>query len=112
MTLAGGPASGGRIVVHEDKCIGCGICLQSCPTDVLRLTTKDDRVVAHVEYPRDCCACALCEIDCPTSALEVLFAPPDHGFVSIYVQLGIDLPVPHEPAPGGGEETDDPVEHA
>lgn len=37
-----GPAAlelvGGRVVVHEDGCVGCGVCQNNCPTDPKSIT--------------------------------------------------------------------------
>jgi NAD-dependent dihydropyrimidine dehydrogenase PreA subunit len=54
-----------RILTHA--CTGCGICVESCPLDVLRMA--DGKAV--VAYPDDCQACWLCAIDCPRRAVEV-----------------------------------------
>lgn len=55
-----------RIV--RELCDGCGICLDSCPTDVIRL---DEEKRAEITYAEDCQTCFLCEEDCPRGAIEV-----------------------------------------
>ena len=47
------------------RCIGCGVCVQSCMNDVLRM--KGGKAVSV--YPNDCSACFACEIDCPREAV-------------------------------------------
>ena len=48
-------------------CTGCGACVDSCPTDVIRM--KDSK--AHVMYAEDCQGCFMCEFDCPVEAIYV-----------------------------------------
>ncbi len=62
-----------RIIL--DVCDGCGLCVDSCPTDVIRMDGKKAAIV----YPGDCQTCFLCEEDCPTGAIEVapeIIPPP------------------------------------
>ncbi|MDP2645477.1 MAG: ferredoxin family protein [Desulfobacterales bacterium] len=54
--------------ISKERCTGCGICLDSCPTDVIRLD-QDQRAI--IAYPDDCQTCFLCEEDCPENAIEV-----------------------------------------
>jgi NAD-dependent dihydropyrimidine dehydrogenase PreA subunit len=50
-------------------CIGCGTCVATCPTDVIRLnpTTKK----AEIKYPEDCQICHLCGMYCPVDAITI-----------------------------------------
>ncbi len=48
------------------RCTGCGICVQSCMNDVIRM--KGGK--AHIIYQEDCSACFSCEIDCPREAIS------------------------------------------
>ena len=57
---------------NYDKCIACGICIQSCPVSCLELTmTGIDKW--NNNYPKlvgnTCIGCAFCEKDCPTDAI-------------------------------------------
>ena len=47
------------------RCIGCGVCVQSCMNDVLRMK----RGKAHIAYQEDCSICFACETDCPREAI-------------------------------------------
>ena len=55
--------------IDENLCNGCGICVNSCPMDVIRIDEK--RKKAFAKYPEDCTLCAICEIDCPEHAIYV-----------------------------------------
>lgn len=46
-----------------DGCIGCVICVNMCPGDVLAM--DDEKNVAYVAYPEECWYCGVCRIECP-----------------------------------------------
>ena len=49
------------------RCIGCGVCVQSCQNDVIR--TK--RGKACIAYKDDCFGCYACVEDCPREAITI-----------------------------------------
>jgi NAD-dependent dihydropyrimidine dehydrogenase PreA subunit len=55
--------------IDESLCTGCGICVNSCCMDVLRMDQKKKKAV--IQYIEDCCCCNMCRIDCPVRAVEV-----------------------------------------
>lgn len=54
--------------IDQEKCIGCGICVEKCPLDAVRLNEKRK---AYIAYPDDCMTCFLCERMCPKGAIFV-----------------------------------------
>ena len=48
-------------------CIGCGACVQSCPTDVIRIDERTGKAV--IKYVADCQICHLCRMYCPVGAI-------------------------------------------
>jgi 4Fe-4S ferredoxin len=66
-----------RSLTHEnEKCVGCGICSDLCPTKAIKLgpilpiargLLKSDLININ---PEDCCLCGLCASSCPFDALE------------------------------------------
>ncbi len=54
--------------IDEELCNGCGICVEDCPTDALRMNEKDK---AYMAYARDCSVCFQCATNCPVAAVTV-----------------------------------------
>lgn len=55
--------------IDADLCTGCGICVDTCPMDVIRMDEKSKKAV--IKYPYDCMLCLDCEQECPTKAIYV-----------------------------------------
>ena len=55
--------------IDRDLCTGCGMCVDSCPMDVIRMNEKIKK--AEIKYPDDCMLCLYCELDCPVQAIYV-----------------------------------------
>jgi NAD-dependent dihydropyrimidine dehydrogenase PreA subunit len=51
-------------------CIGCNVCVDVCPLDVIRMEPATNK--AYIKYLRDCQSCFLCEVECPEDAIEVV----------------------------------------
>jgi len=56
--------------INEALCTGCGICVDHCSMDVLRM--DDERNKPLIMYLRDCMSCFMCERDCPVGAIYVV----------------------------------------
>ncbi len=52
-------------VINKDECIGCGICVDACPQDVLEV---NDGIVETVNED-SCIACGECVEECPMGAI-------------------------------------------
>ena len=59
-----------RVGINPFMCVGCGICVATCPGDSLRLV----RGKATVRYPDSCSACYMCVQDCSRFAIRVIYA--------------------------------------
>ena len=55
--------------IDIDLCTGCGICVDACPMDVIRMDEKIGKAV--IKYPEDCMLCLYCEFECPVNAIYV-----------------------------------------
>ncbi len=61
-----------EIVVIEDRCKGCGFCIEFCPRNVLKESVKLNVRGVHPPYVNDedsCVGCGLCEKICPDFAI-------------------------------------------
>lgn len=63
------------IVVNEDWCKGCNLCIERCPVDALEESDTLNR--RGVRPPRlkevnECNYCRLCELVCPDFAITVI----------------------------------------
>ncbi len=54
--------------IDVDLCNGCGICVDCCPLDVLRMDGAGQK--AYIKYLRDCQGCFLCQDQCPEDAIR------------------------------------------
>lgn len=57
------------VTLDESTCVGCGVCVEICPMDVLRI--KKEVKKAFIKYPDDCQTCYQCEISCKCRAIIV-----------------------------------------
>jgi NAD-dependent dihydropyrimidine dehydrogenase PreA subunit len=55
--------------IDNDLCNGCGICVNYCPADVIRMDKKIKKAV--IKYPEDCILCGYCALDCPQNAVSI-----------------------------------------
>ena len=55
--------------INHELCIGCGVCVDTCPMDVIRLDKKIKKAV--IKYPEDCMLCLYCERECPVRAIYI-----------------------------------------
>lgn len=65
----------GRITVDEQRCKGCGLCINVCPKKILKLSEdklNDKGYSFMVCFNMDeCIGCARCAMMCPDIAIEV-----------------------------------------
>jgi NAD-dependent dihydropyrimidine dehydrogenase PreA subunit len=55
------------VEIDREKCDGCGVCVEICPLDALRL---DEDGKAYVKYD-ECWYCGCCELECPRKAVRL-----------------------------------------
>ena len=59
--------NGESLLIDDDKCTGCGFCIDVCPHAVLDIAD----VKAIVIERRFCMECGACKLNCPAGAIEV-----------------------------------------
>ena len=53
--------------VDQEKCSGCGTCVDVCPNEVFELADDKSQVV----HPDDCTGCEQCVSECPEEAITM-----------------------------------------
>ena len=64
----------GAIVIDIERCKGCELCVDSCPTNVISMEKKVNAKGYHFAYmlnPDACTGCANCAVVCPDGVIEV-----------------------------------------
>ncbi len=65
----------GKIVINEEFCKGCTLCVEFCPRDLIKptgkLNAKGYYVVSFQPGEGECTACTMCAVICPEVAIEV-----------------------------------------
>lgn len=64
----------GAIVVDIEKCKGCGLCVESCPSKVISLAKQVNGKGYHYAYmvnPDACIGCANCGLVCPDAVISI-----------------------------------------
>jgi len=65
----------GIVTFDENRCKGCGLCVNVCPVHILELDqTKVNAIGYHPSHsfaPEKCIACASCALMCPDVVITV-----------------------------------------
>lgn len=62
------------IEVDKNRCKGCGLCVDSCPKKIIRLSVSINQKGYHYAEqfdPAKCIACKMCAQTCPDVAIYV-----------------------------------------
>ena len=64
----------GKIVVDEEKCKGCELCITACPKHIIVMAEHFNEKGYHPAKqinPEECNGCTFCALVCPDVAIEV-----------------------------------------
>ena len=56
------------VVIDEQRCIGCTLCIQACPVDAIVGAAK----LMHTVIESECTGCDLCLPPCPVDCIDVV----------------------------------------
>ena len=63
-----------RYAINEERCKGCGLCVNVCPKNVLEISNEVNAkgyFPALQARPQDCVACSTCCVMCPDVAITI-----------------------------------------
>ncbi len=70
----------GKVIVDQERCKECSLCILACPHDVLRISKEINFKGYHpveVYAPEKCTGCTLCAVICPDLALIIKRQKPE-----------------------------------
>lgn len=62
----------GKLIIMEDRCKGCGFCVEYCPNTVLKISEKYNAKGYHppeLVDEHECRYCGFCQLVCPDFAI-------------------------------------------
>lgn len=63
-----------KLIISENLCKGCGLCVEACSRGVLSLSERTNAMgyrVTECVAPDKCISCACCAVMCPDCVIQV-----------------------------------------
>jgi formate hydrogenlyase subunit 6/NADH:ubiquinone oxidoreductase subunit I len=60
----------GKLIVDEERCVGCGRCARDCPAQGLELIRQDRQQFQLIHHRDRCAYCGECEDSCRSGAIR------------------------------------------
>ena len=64
-----------KLTIREDRCKGCGLCIEVCPRKILKLSETKFNAKGYNALEctdlEQCISCAMCAIMCPDVVIKV-----------------------------------------
>ena len=57
-----------EILIDNEKCTGCGTCVDICPVTVFEMN-EEKSVPIKID---ECILCRACEVQCPENAIQII----------------------------------------
>ncbi|MDF1514361.1 MAG: 4Fe-4S binding protein [Anaerolineae bacterium] len=77
----------GRVIINEENCVGCSMCVRDCPTAALELKRTSKKEYQLIYRPDRCAYCGQCELSCKFDAIHLdadyLKATPDRESLKV-----------------------------
>jgi len=73
----------GRIIIHQDRCSGCGECVSTCPFGAISLVSN------RAQVNEQCVLCQACLSVCPTEAISLEEEKKDQPSVNGFSYEGV-----------------------
>ena len=64
----------GAIIIANERCKGCGVCIDNCPVNTIALSKEVNGKgynYAYMANPENCTGCTNCATVCPDSCISV-----------------------------------------
>lgn len=65
------------IVIDDNKCKACYLCIKECPKNLLKVSDKTNSTGVHVvefcDPNHECLGCAMCATRCPDLAITEVY---------------------------------------
>ena len=92
----------GKIEVDQEKCIGCGQCIENCPGNIPQLDENEKAYLGREE----CVSCSNCVVTCPEEAISLVesFFIEDGYYKTIPADIPYKSPAPPLDAEGNPTE--------
>lgn len=66
-----------HIVIDENKCKACYLCIEECPKKLIKISDKTNnlgaRLVEFSDPENECLGCAMCAMRCPDLAIKEVY---------------------------------------
>ncbi len=69
-SAASGKRAAARII--SELCTGCRICVQTCPSNCIRIVESELNFTGIAEVDERCTGCHICAIDCPWTSVVMI----------------------------------------
>ena len=91
-----------KIIIDEDACVGCELCVDECPTDVFEF--NEEKKIPEIVREKECFGCLSCSEICPATAItheDIIHSEDyyhDEENLKLASKLAVDVQLPNTPS--------------